>query len=278
MDDLFDTFSKPAPASAASQAAAESSNSASGKSKRGEREAADQTSPVKPSKSKKAKLEQPAPAAPRDVAPEPETAVPMVADSFETEASREVKAAQGLGGGSSTEEGGHLSLSHQVRHQTALPPNYPYVPLTQHKPPEKPAREYKFTLDPFQQMSVASIQRNESVLVSAHTSAGKTVVAEYAIAQCLQNKQRVIYTSPIKALSNQKYREMLADFGDVGLMTGDVTINPSASCLVMTTEVSRTCVLTAALAIADRARLGCRPSCDDADSKIDALSRLRDYA
>jgi ATP-dependent RNA helicase DOB1 len=84
---------------------------------------------------------------------------------------------------------------------------------------------------------VNAIQRNESVLVSAHTSAGKTVVAEYAIAQCLRNKQRVIYTSPIKALSNQKYRDMHAEFGDVGLMTGDVTIDPSATCLVMTTEV-----------------------------------------
>jgi ATP-dependent RNA helicase DOB1 len=75
--------------------------------------------------------------------------------------------------------------------------------------------------------------------VSAHTSAGKTVVAEYAIAQCLKNVQRVIYTSPIKALSNQKYREFAAEFGDVGLMTGDVTINPTASCLVMTTEILR---------------------------------------
>jgi ATP-dependent RNA helicase DOB1 len=53
-------------------------------------------------------------------------------------------------------------------------------------------------LDPFQQVAVASIERNESVLVSAHTSAGKTVVAEYAIATALKNKQRVIYTSPIK--------------------------------------------------------------------------------
>ncbi len=75
--------------------------------------------------------------------------------------------------------------------------------------------------------------------MSAHTSAGKTVVAEYAIAQCLKNNQRVIYTSPIKALSNQKYREFNADFGDVGLMTGDVTINPTATCLVMTTEILR---------------------------------------
>ena len=51
--------------------------------------------------------------------------------------------------------------------------------------------------------------------------------------------QRVIYTSPLKALSNQKYRELYEEFGDVGLMTGDVTINPTASCLVMTTEILR---------------------------------------
>ena len=146
-----------------------------------------------------------------------------------------------------------------MRHQVAVPPGYNYIPISKHVPPTKPHREYKFELDPFQKVSVYAIQRNESVLVSAHTSAGKTVVAEYAIAQCLNNKQRVIYTSPIKvrclsskcrgwtvhdslvsqALSNQKYREMLAEFGDVGLMTGDVTINPSATCLVMTTEVCR---------------------------------------
>ena len=53
----------------------------------------------------------------------------------------------------------------------------------------------------------------------------------------LRGKQRVIYTTPIKALSNQKYRELYEEFQDVGLMTGDVTINPTASCLVMTTEV-----------------------------------------
>lgn len=59
----------------------------------------------------------------------------------------------------------------------------------------------------------------------------------YAIAMSLARRQRVIYTSPIKALSNQKYRELFEEFSDVGLMTGDVTINPTASCLVMTTEV-----------------------------------------
>ncbi|KAI5144266.1 Exosome Rna Helicase Mtr4 [Manis pentadactyla] len=61
----------------------------------------------------------------------------------------------------------------------------------------------------------------------------------YAIALALREKQRVIFTSPIKALSNQKYREMYEEFQDVGLMTGDVTINPTASCLVMTTEILR---------------------------------------
>lgn len=101
------------------------------------------------------------------------------------------------------------------------------------------AKTYKFELDPFQQVSVACLERKESVLVSAHTSAGKTAVAEYAIAMAFRDKQRVIYTSPLKALSNQKYRELQQEFTDVGLMTGDVTLSPNASCLVMTTEILR---------------------------------------
>jgi ATP-dependent RNA helicase DOB1 len=56
------------------------------------------------------------------------------------------------------------------------------------------------------------------------------VMFRYAIAMSLKEKQRVIYTTPIKALSNQKYREFSEEFKDVGLMTGDVTINPTASC------------------------------------------------
>lgn len=132
-----------------------------------------------------------------------------------------------------------VDIPHLVRHQVAIPPGYDYVPLNQHVPPAKPYRTYPFILDPFQKVAISCIERNESVLLSAHTSAGKTVVAEYAIALSLQKKQRVIYTSPIKALSNQKYREFQQEFGDVGLMTGDVTINPSATCLVMTTEILR---------------------------------------
>jgi len=164
---------------------------------------------------------------------------PVVADSFETQQSREVAASAGL---QNMKEGDAVVLSHQVRHQVALPPDYAYIPISEHKPPETPAKTWPFKLDPFQQVSIASIERGESVLVSAHTSAGKTVVAEYAIAQSLKNNQRVIYTSPIKALSNQKYREFSAEFGDVGLMTGDVTINPTATCLVMTTEVRALCM------------------------------------
>lgn len=162
---------------------------------------------------------------------------PVLSDALEIEASREVVASSGLLG-QQQEEPGHLKLHHQVRHQVAIPPDYPYVPIGDHKRANE-ARTYPFTLDPFQDTAISCIDRNELVLVSAHTSAGKTVVAEYAIAQSLREHQRVIYTSPIKALSNQKYRELLAEFGDVGLMTGDVTINPDAGCLVMTTEILR---------------------------------------
>ena len=97
-------------------------------------------------------------------------------------------------------------------------------------------------MDPFQKEAVQALEDNHSVLVSAHTSAGKTVVAEYACAMALRDGQRVIYTSPIKALSNQKYRELAEEFKDVGLMTGDTTINPNAGCLVMTTEILRSMI------------------------------------
>lgn len=122
-------------------------------------------------------------------------------------------------------------------HEVAIPPNHEYMPLVSNT--TEPAKQYSFILDPFQKEAIMCIDNLQSVLVSAHTSAGKTVVAEYAIALSLKNKQRVIYTTPIKALSNQKYREFSEEFHDVGLITGDVTINPSASCLIMTTEILR---------------------------------------
>lgn len=122
--------------------------------------------------------------------------------------------------------------------------SYPegYVPSASSTLPQvhsTPAKEFPFTLDPFQSEAIHCLNNGESVMVSAHTSAGKTIVALYAIAMSLKNNQRVVYTSPIKALSNQKYREFKEEFSDVGLMTGDVTIDPNASCLVMTTEIWR---------------------------------------
>ncbi|KAJ1953329.1 ATP-dependent RNA helicase mtr4, partial [Dispira parvispora] len=98
----------------------------------------------------------------------------IVADDFQEKSEREVAAA---GLDPSQKQGTTLKLSHQVRHQVALPPDYPYVPIAQHKGVDPPAREYPFTLDPFQRVAISSIERSESVLVSAHTSAGKTVVA-----------------------------------------------------------------------------------------------------
>ncbi|XP_045448992.1 exosome RNA helicase MTR4 [Melitaea cinxia] len=132
----------------------------------------------------------------------------------------------------------HTLETHEgCTHEVAIPPNHEYAPLIQTT--SEPAKQYSFILDPFQKEAILCIDNLQSVLVSAHTSAGKTVVAEYAIALSLKNKQRVIYTTPIKALSNQKYREFSEEFHDVGLITGDVTINPSASCLIMTTEILR---------------------------------------
>ncbi|GMR35409.1 hypothetical protein PMAYCL1PPCAC_05604, partial [Pristionchus mayeri] len=104
-----------------------------------------------------------------------------------------------------------------------------------------PAHNFDFELDPFQSAAVQVIENEQSLLVSAHTSAGKTAIAQYAIAEALRNSKCVIYTSPIKALSNQKYRELEENFDgkDIGLLTGDVTLNPRASVLVMTTEILR---------------------------------------
>ena len=131
-------------------------------------------------------------------------------------------------------------------HQVAIPPGWVGDEAALRSPTYKGrrAKEYEFQLDPFQETSVAVLERDESVMVAAHTSAGKTVVAEYAIAMAFRDKQRVIYTSPLKALSNQKFRELTEEFGgddgsEVGLMTGDVSINQNATCVVMTTEVLR---------------------------------------
>lgn len=108
-----------------------------------------------------------------------------------------------------------------------------------HKRVPDMAHKWKFELDTFQKQAVLCLENNESVFVAAHTSAGKTVVAEYAIALASKHMTKTVYTSPIKALSNQKFREFKDTFEDVGLLTGDVQIRPEASCLIMTTEILR---------------------------------------
>lgn len=113
------------------------------------------------------------------------------------------------------------------------------------------AREWPFELDTFQKEAVYHLEGGDSVFVAAHTSAGKTVVAEYAIALAAKHMTKAIYTSPIKALSNQKFRDFKNEFDDVGILTGDVQINPEASCLIMTTEILRSMLYRGADLIRD---------------------------
>lgn len=102
-----------------------------------------------------------------------------------------------------------------------------------------------FILDDFQVKSIESLEKNNSVMVSAATGTGKTLIADYVVNKFLDTGKRIIYTAPIKALSNQKYKEFLESYGDdVGMMTGDIVINPDAQVLIMTTEIYRNMLLT----------------------------------
>src|SRR6266849_10416433 len=104
---------------------------------------------------------------------------------------------------------------------------------------------YPFPLDAFQLEAIAHLAGGQSVMVAAPTGTGKTMVAEYAIWRAQQRKQRVIYTTPLKALSNQKYRDLrnIYGFNAVGLVTGDIVEHSSASIVIMTTEVYRNILL-----------------------------------
>jgi superfamily II RNA helicase len=98
--------------------------------------------------------------------------------------------------------------------------------------------------DRFQQEAIDFINQGHSVIVSAPTGAGKTAIAEHIIDTSIQNNRCVIYTAPIKALSNQKFRDFQGQFGDnIGILTGDVSINPDAAVLIMTTEIFRNKIL-----------------------------------
>lgn len=107
---------------------------------------------------------------------------------------------------------------------------------------QQTVRTYRgFTLDPFQEQAVDFIDQNKSVLVAAPTGVGKTLIADYIIEKIFREGGRVVYTAPIKALSNQKFREFKALVGPeaMGILTGDVVINPEAPILIMTTEIFR---------------------------------------
>jgi ATP-dependent RNA helicase HelY len=98
-----------------------------------------------------------------------------------------------------------------------------------------------FALDPFQEQACHALAKGKGVLVAAPTGAGKTIVGEFAIHLAIENNQKVFYTTPIKALSNQKYAELVTRYGSdrVGLLTGDTNTNSEAQIVVMTTEVLR---------------------------------------
>lgn len=99
--------------------------------------------------------------------------------------------------------------------------------------------DFPFTLDKFQLDAINSINNDRNVLACIGTGSGKTVIAKYAIDYFLKQNKKVIYTSPIKSLSNQKYAEFKQDFPDLGIMTGDIKFNPEAKCVIMTTEILR---------------------------------------
>ena len=99
----------------------------------------------------------------------------------------------------------------------------------------------EFSLDPFQEQACQALAKGKGVLVAAPTGAGKTIVGEFAIHLAIEKNQKVFYTTPIKALSNQKYAELVARYGPerIGLLTGDTNTNSEAQIVVMTTEVLR---------------------------------------
>src|SRR6266513_3018450 len=110
---------------------------------------------------------------------------------------------------------------------------------------------YDFEFDQFQVAACGALTAGDGVLVAAPTGSGKTVVGEYAVHLALQRGRKCFYTTPIKALSNQKYGDLARRYGagSVGLLTGDNSINGDAPVVVMTTEVLRNMLYTGSAAL-----------------------------
>lgn len=134
-------------------------------------------------------------------------------------------------------------------------------------------RLFPFELDEFQIRAIQALAAGESVVVCALTGSGKTLIGEYAIYRALSQGKRVFYTTPLKALSNQKFRDFGQQFGPerVGLLTGDISINREASILVMTTEIFRNMLYGTPLSLA--VQQGAYASEMDAWEQAEALSR-----
>ena len=113
------------------------------------------------------------------------------------------------------------------------------------------AAAYDFPLDGFQIKACEALERGEGVLVAAPTGAGKTIVGEFAVHLALRLGQKCFYTTPIKALSNQKFADLVARYGaaSVGLLTGDNSINGDAPIVIMTTEVLRNMIYAGSSAL-----------------------------
>src|SRR5271154_5675938 len=113
--------------------------------------------------------------------------------------------------------------------------------------------EMPFALDDFQRRACEALERGHGVLVCAPTGSGKTVVGEFAVHLALAAGQKCFYTTPIKALSNQKYNDLVERYGSdqVGLLTGDNSINSEAPVVVMTTEVLRNMLYVGSTSLTD---------------------------
>lgn len=113
------------------------------------------------------------------------------------------------------------------------------------------AARYPFSLDDYQREACAAVEAGSGVLVAAPTGAGKTVVGEFAVHLALARGRKCFYTTPIKALSNQKYRDLVAAHGAdrIGLLTGDASVNSEAPVVVMTTEVQRNMIYAGSLTL-----------------------------